>query len=366
IFNLYSFRDLDFKQYYKDGGNFYCRLAYGVSRVKDDDILESDELRKRTYVWRQNYQNHVKEGQIKEDGYVENYEKFYEEVVSKLNEVAKNIGNGKLFVIWDSSIRCSEQEDSPYQVVEKIIDLLKDNSQVCLLFTVDNERDKYEVEEIISAYNNETDCLLFPSTWYCPNDMNTNVQSLMESLLDLETQFSKMSEIPDYIKNVMPRAEDATWMAHQLKTLLGKNISINQSEPDQEVLHGKYLPDKIKMSSSPRFEGIDFHIKYNKEEFLRIATGEISMHYSTQEKIEALEDLCEAISNLGMQIGKPLAYYEVSYGDARVPYYEWAFHYKKEWIRQLKNNILFSGVDIEELRIIDEEPKQKKIGTKND
>ena len=157
--------------------------------------------------------------------------------------------------------------------------------------------------------------------------------------------------------NYISKTEDVKWLAYKLKDALESKISINQYGLNQEVLHGYY--DKEMCCRFDYFK-LDFHIKYNRNYFLRLGIGEDSVGKSYQEKINALKDIGKVVINLesmvDKKIGPPLAFYNAVSEDSVVPTLEWAFRNQAEYIEELRNGTIFDDADIENLII---HPMQK-------
>lgn len=161
--------------------------------------------------------------------------------------------------------------------------------------------------------------------------------------------------------NYISRTEDVKWLAYKLKDVLGSKISINKYGLNQEVLHGYY---NEKGKTWDRENCIDFHIKYNRNVFLRIGTGEIHIRKSYDEKLAALKEIGKVIIDTetitDKKIGQPLAFYRAVSDDSIVPTLEWAFRNQEEYVEELKNGTIFDDATIENLIIIDPKMKIKK------
>lgn len=149
------------------------------------------------------------------------------------------------------------------------------------------------------------------------------------------------------------KVEDVNFLASALINVLGEKISINEIGLVQEVLTGKYCDVSTKFA---KFDGIDFNIKYSKGEFLRINVGEIDLYKPYSEKFNAILELKNAIANIELEngeiIGEPLAFYYIKNYDYYIPYFDWAFQKKEEYISELENNTMFDdGAIIEGLNI---------------
>lgn len=152
------------------------------------------------------------------------------------------------------------------------------------------------------------------------------------------------------------KSQDVEFLAYELKRILGDKIEINFFTLGQEVLTGKICLDDTK---SLRFDGIDFNIKYSKDEFLRVNAGEIYVISSYIEKEQALKVLVDAISKIALRdnnyIGSPDAFYQIDNGGFYIPFYDWVWENKEEYLNELKNNTMFDDANIENLRIFNKE-----------
>jgi len=162
----------------------------------------------------------------------------------------------------------------------------------------------------------------------------------------------------------MSKTEDVVWLAYKLKAEMQLNVSINMFGLYNEVLTGKYYPEVNKP-----FNYIDFNIKYSKGEFLRINVGEIYILTPYEEKIEALKVITQALSKIkideDLKIELPDAFYEIKENGILIPYCEWAFANKDEYLSELKNNTMFDDADIENLIIFNEEIEKTLQKTKD-
>ena len=159
------------------------------------------------------------------------------------------------------------------------------------------------------------------------------------------------------MEEMYSKKEDVEFLSQELNKKLGNLISINKYSLGQEVLTGKIVTD---ISKSARFEGVDFNIKYSKGEFLRINVGEIYLINSYKEKEEAIKLLTYVISNINLThnqyLGQPNAYYQIEINGFYIPFCDWVWKYKDEYLDELKNNTMYDDANIENL-ILFEEPQ---------
>ena len=158
--------------------------------------------------------------------------------------------------------------------------------------------------------------------------------------------------------NWMSKEEDIKFLSHKLKEKLGDKISINTYELSQEVLNGKFIFDK---KDTFKYNGVDFHIKYSANEFLRINVGEIEIYKHYMEKVEALLEITKALSKIttkeGAIIGNPLAFYYIETDGYFTPYCDWAFTNQEEYKQELINNTMYDDAKIENLIIYEQVPE---------
>ena len=167
------------------------------------------------------------------------------------------------------------------------------------------------------------------------------------------------------MEETFSKAKDVKFLAIELEKRIGEFISINRFALGQEVLTGKIILDK---SQSARLNGIDFNIKYSKGEFLRINIGEINLISSYIKKEEAANLLVDTISQINLEnneyIGNPDAFYQIDNGGFYIPYYDWAWKNKEEYLRELKDNTMFDDADVENLIIFDKQAEKTLQKTK--
>ena len=160
--------------------------------------------------------------------------------------------------------------------------------------------------------------------------------------------------------NFTSKVDDIIWLYYKMKDEMGGKLFVNELGLYQEVLSGKYYDENNCLSN----KGTSFGIKYSKDEFLRITIGEYQLDKTYEEKISALLDFYNIISNIkkenGEKIGEPLALYNVYKGNIRIPYLEWAFTKKDEYIEELENDTLFDDGKIKDLIIFNKKEKQKE------
>lgn len=137
---------------------------------------------------------------------------------------------------------------------------------------------------------------------------------------------------------------------------MGSKISMNEIGLGGPVLSNAYYE---KNGFFPRFYGIDFSIKYNRDYFLSISVGEIQASKPYEIKEEAINDLCNVISNMtniyGQKIGKPLARFNISDDGYLFPEIYWSFYNQLKDVEELRNNTFFTDNIPEDLIIYEEQ-----------
>ena len=147
------------------------------------------------------------------------------------------------------------------------------------------------------------------------------------------------------------KTEDIIWLAYKLVKVLGDNVSINKFGLCQEILTGKYEVERSPLG--PRYNGIDFDIKYSANEFLTIAVGELYAYKPYEEKLKVLNKIYNIVRKItgknGITIGEPVAFYNISDGKYKVPHLDWVFCKKEEYVSELVNGTLFDDGVAEDL-----------------
>jgi len=147
------------------------------------------------------------------------------------------------------------------------------------------------------------------------------------------------------------KTEDIVWLAYKLVNEMGENVSINKFGLYQEILTGKYELERTILG--PRYNGIDFNVKYSSNEFLTINVGEIQSYKSYEEKLKVLNEIYNVIRKIngknGLSIGEPVAFYNISDGQNKIPHLDWVFCKKEEYVSELVNGTLFDDAVAEDL-----------------
>lgn len=160
--------------------------------------------------------------------------------------------------------------------------------------------------------------------------------------------------------NYISKNDDVKWLAYRLKDSLGPKISINQYELHQQVLHG-YYGRQNQFSS----DGVDFHIKYSRREFLRITVGEIKIREPYEKKLEALKEIGSSVAEIierdGLPIGLPLAFYNAVDEECKRPSLDWAFQNPEAYEKELLEDTLFDDASVKNLIWTSGKQKKKRI-----
>ena len=162
-----------------------------------------------------------------------------------------------------------------------------------------------------------------------------------------------------YMINFVSKVDDVIWLYYKLKDEMAEKISVNELGLYQEVLSGKYYDE----NDTLRNKGMNFSIKYSKDEFLRVTICDYQSDKTYEEKINALIDFYLVLNRVkqenGEALGEPLAIYNVKRDNVRTPYLEWAFTKQDEYIQELENDTLFDDGSITDLLIFSKEPEKE-------
>lgn len=146
----------------------------------------------------------------------------------------------------------------------------------------------------------------------------------------------------------MSKTEDVVWLAYKLKDELGGKISINKVGLWKEYLEGIYNLDHNR--------SIIFTILYSNKEFLRVSVGEVGAYaYSYEDKVVALNEIKSAISRIvrdGVSLGEPSVFYNVRDEKYKVPYLEYIYGDKENYIKAFQDKTIFDDGTVPEDVII--------------
>lgn len=167
------------------------------------------------------------------------------------------------------------------------------------------------------------------------------------------------------MSELFSKREDCYLLAKKLKKQLKDKIdfygSINIATPNGIYLssyrrnNGEYL--------SYRGNCLPFYIKHSKDGFLRISVGSFSNNNSLGEKLAALSDFYEILSE---EFGEPDVFYTIKYDDEGLLSLQWSFINKEEEIEQFKNGTYFDDAEIDSLIILGEKKDDSKEFRLND
>ena len=155
------------------------------------------------------------------------------------------------------------------------------------------------------------------------------------------------------------KAEDCYLLASKLKKKLGNKIDFYGST-NIEIPSGKYL------SSYRRNNGeymhnehyLPFYFKFSENEFLRISVGSNYSGSSLGEKLAALSDFYEVLSE---EYGDPTVFYTIKDDDEGLLTMQWSFIDKKLEIAKFKAGNYFDDAKIDTL-ILFGESKENNSG----
>lgn len=148
------------------------------------------------------------------------------------------------------------------------------------------------------------------------------------------------------------KAEDCYRLAIKLKKKLGDKIDFYGSWYI-EIPSGKYLSSYRKNNGEYMFDGhyLPFYFKFSENEFLRIEVGSHYSGSSLGEKMAALSDFYEVLSE---EYGNPTVFYTTKDDDEGLLTLQWSFINKEEKIAKLKNGTYFDDAEIDTLIIFGE------------
>ena len=155
------------------------------------------------------------------------------------------------------------------------------------------------------------------------------------------------------------KAEDCYLLASKLKKKLGNKIDFYGST-NIEIPSGKYISSYRRNNGEYMHNGhyLPFYFKFSKQEFLRISVGS---HYSGStlgEKIAALSDFYEVLSE---EYGEPTVFYTIKDDDEGLLTIQWSFIDKELEIAKFKAGNYFDDAKIDTL-IIFGESKENNSG----
>ncbi len=150
--------------------------------------------------------------------------------------------------------------------------------------------------------------------------------------------------------NIMSSAEDCHYLSLYLKDELKEKIRFN-TPMWLEVINGEYFFEGGSYKGFFR-KGINFYIKYNKEEFLRLQVCSSYLNESFGQKLTVLSELYKVISK---KVGEPIVFYTTKDDDEKTLSLEWAFKNKESVIESFRTGTRFDDAQIDKLIVIGEQ-----------
>ena len=102
---------------------------------------------------------------------------------------------------------------------------------------------------------------------------------------------------------------------------------------------------------------LPFYFKYSKNEFLRISVGSNHFGSSLGEKLAALSDFYEILSE---EYGEPTLFYTTKEDEEGLLTLQWSFINKEEEIEKFKNGKYFDDAEVDKLIIFGEKGDTEK------
>ena len=155
------------------------------------------------------------------------------------------------------------------------------------------------------------------------------------------------------------KAEDCYFLASKLKKKLGNKIDFYGST-NIEIPSGKYLSSYRRNNGEYMHNGhyLPFYFKFSKQEFLRISVGSHYSGSSLGEKLAALSDFYEVLSE---EYGNPTIFYTTKDDDEGLLNLQWSFINKELEIAKFKADNYFDDAKIDTL-IVFGESKENNSG----
>lgn len=154
------------------------------------------------------------------------------------------------------------------------------------------------------------------------------------------------------MSELFSKAEDSHLLARKLKKKLGDKIDF-YGPTYIEIPSGKYLSSYRRNNGEYMFNGhcLPFYFKFSENEFLRIGVGSNYSDSSLGEKIAALSDFYEILSE---EYGNPTVFYTTKDDDEGLLTLQWSFINKEEEIEKFKSGTYFDDAEIDTLIIFGE------------
>ena len=154
--------------------------------------------------------------------------------------------------------------------------------------------------------------------------------------------------------------KDCYQLYKMLRKKMGNKIEYCDT-PYAELFEGKYFSHYREPHSDLDYlfeRGLPFYYKFCKDGFLRIGVGSYHHNTSIGEKLAALSEFYEVLSE---KFGEPTVFYTTKNDDEGLLSMQWSFINKEEDIQEFKEGTCFDDAEIDKLIIIGE-PKQKTDG----
>ncbi len=159
------------------------------------------------------------------------------------------------------------------------------------------------------------------------------------------------------MQELYSKADDCFELYKILRRKMGNKIEY-WGTPYTGLFEGRYFSHYREHHSTIDFlfeRGLPFHYKFCKDGFLRIGVGSYYHNTSVGEKLAALSEFYEVLSE---EFGEPTVFYTTKYDDEGLLSIQWSFINKEEDIQKFKEGTYFYDAEIDELIIFDES-KQK-------
>ena len=157
-------------------------------------------------------------------------------------------------------------------------------------------------------------------------------------------------------KNFRAKKDDGFWLFNQIRNKLVNKVIINNLVCNEGIVNGRYL---LKGYDN----GIDFHISYSKEEFIRVSVGTSCTWAKYEDKVFVLNEIKNVISATirdGVLLGEPTVFYNISQGIYKTPNLEYIYDDKENYIKSFQDKTIFGGIIIPEDVIVFDNNKKSR------
>lgn len=154
------------------------------------------------------------------------------------------------------------------------------------------------------------------------------------------------------MKQFFSNSKDCYLLARKLEKKLGNKINFISST-HIDVPYGNYLSLYRRNNGENMINGkkLPFYFKFSENEFLRIGVGSNSCGSSIGEKMAALSDFYEILSE---EYGNPTVFYTTENDCEEFINLQWSFINEKEEINKFKSGTYFDDAKVDTLVIISE------------